>query len=199
MLAGIAAAVTALCYAEMAAMIPAAGSTYSYAYATFGVFLAWFIGWDLLLEYLFAASTVAVGWSGYFDAMLHSVGITLPHSLTNAPFQDNGGVVNLPAILIVFLTCGLLWAGTRESAKANNWMVALKLSVLVLFIGFGIFYVTKSNWEPFIPDNTGHFGDFGITGVLRAAGSSSSPTSASTPSRPRRPRRADRSGRSRSG
>jgi APA family basic amino acid/polyamine antiporter len=170
LLAGVAAAVTALCYAEMAAMIPAAGSTYSYAYATFGIFLAWFIGWDLLLEYLFAASTVAVGWSGYFDAMLQSIGITLPHSLTNAPFQDDGGVVNLPAILIVLLTCGLLWAGTRESAKANNWMVALKLSVLVLFIGFGIFYVTKSNWEPFVPDNTGHFGDFGITGVLRAAG-----------------------------
>ncbi|MDO8188456.1 amino acid permease [Conexibacter sp. JD483] len=170
LLAGLAAAVTALCYAEMAAMIPAAGSTYSYAYATFGIFLAWFIGWDLLLEYLFAASTVAVGWSGYFDAMLQSIGITLPHSLTNAPFQDDGGVINLPAILIVLLTCGLLWAGTRESAKANNWMVALKLSVLVLFVGFGIFYVTKSNWEPFIPDNTGHFGDFGITGVLRAAG-----------------------------
>lgn len=170
LLAGIAAAVTALCYAEMAAMIPAAGSTYSYAYATFGVFLAWFIGWDLLLEYLFAASTVAVGWSGYFDAMLQSIGITLPHSLTNAPFQDDGGVVNLPAILIVVLTCGLLWAGTRESAKANNWMVALKLSVLVLFIGFGVFYVTKSNWEPFIPANTGDFGDFGVTGVLRAAG-----------------------------
>jgi len=170
LLAGVAAAVTALCYAEMAAMIPAAGSTYSYAYATFGVFLAWFIGWDLLLEYLFAASTVAVGWSGYFDALLRSVGITLPHSLANAPFQEDGGVVNLPAIAIVLLTCGLLWAGTRESARANNWMVALKLTVLVLFVAFGVFYVTKSNWEPFVPPNTGSFGDFGVTGVLRAAG-----------------------------
>ncbi|MDW5597732.1 amino acid permease [Conexibacter stalactiti] len=170
LLAGLAAAVTALCYAELAAMIPAAGSTYSYAYATFGTFLAWFIGWDLLLEYLFAASTVAVGWSGYFDAMMHSIGITLPHSLTNAPFQDNGGVVNLPAIAIVFLTCALLWRGQKESSTANNWMVALKLTVLVAFIGFGIFYVTKSNWEPFLPSNTGAFGDFGISGVLRAAG-----------------------------
>lgn len=170
LLAGLAAGVTALCYAEMAAMIPAAGSTYSYAYATFGTFLAWFIGWDLLLEYLFAASTVAVGWSGYFDAMLQSIGITLPHSLTNAPFQDNGGVVNLPAIAIVFLTCGLLWFGARESAKANNAMVALKLAVLLAFVGFGVFYVTQANWEPFVPPNTGAFGDFGVSGVLRAAG-----------------------------
>ncbi|ADB50938.1 amino acid permease [Conexibacter woesei] len=170
LLAGLAAGVTALCYAEMAAMIPAAGSTYSYAYATFGTFLAWFIGWDLLLEYLFAASTVAVGWSGYFDAMLQSIGITLPHSLTNAPFQDNGGVVNLPAIAIVFLTCGLLWFGARESAKANNAMVALKLAVLLAFVAFGVFYVTQANWEPFMPANTGEFGEFGVSGVLRAAG-----------------------------
>ncbi|MDO8212544.1 amino acid permease [Conexibacter sp. CPCC 206217] len=170
LLAGLAAAVTALCYAELAAMIPAAGSTYSYAYATFGIFLAWFIGWDLLLEYLFAASTVAVGWSGYFDSMLQSIGITLPHSLTQAPFQDNPGVVNLPAIFIVFLTCGMLYIGTRESAKANNWMVALKLGVLVAFVAFGLFYISRDNWHPFIPPNTGHFGDFGITGVLRAAG-----------------------------
>ncbi len=170
LLAGVAAAVTALCYAELAAMIPAAGSTYSYAYATFGIFLAWFIGWDLLLEYLFAASTVAVGWSGYFDAMLQSIGITLPHALTNAPFQEDGGVVNLPAIAIVLLCCALLWRGQQESAKANNWMVALKLSVLGAFVAAGIFYVTKSNWEPFIPANTGAFGDFGVSGVLRAAG-----------------------------
>jgi APA family basic amino acid/polyamine antiporter len=170
LLAGLAAGVTALCYAEMAAMIPAAGSTYSYAYATFGVFLAWFIGWDLLLEYLFAASTVAVGWSGYFDSLLRSIGITLPHSLTNAPFQHDGGVVNLPAIAIVLLTCGLLWLGMRESAKANNWMVALKMAVLVLFVAFGVFYVKKANWEPFVPHNEGGFGEFGVTGVLRAAG-----------------------------
>lgn len=170
LLAGLAAAVTALCYAELAAMIPAAGSTYSYAYATFGIFLAWFIGWDLLLEYLFAASTVAVGWSGYFDAMLQSIGITLPHSLTNAPFQENGGVVNLPAIAIVLLTCGLLWRGQKESSRANNWMVGLKLTVLFAFVAFGIFYITKANWEPFLPANTGAFGDFGVSGVLRAAG-----------------------------
>ena len=170
LIAGLAAAVTALCYAEMAAMIPAAGSTYSYAYATFGTFLAWFIGWDLLLEYLFAASTVAVGWSGYFDAALQSIGITLPHSLTNAPFGDDPGIVNLPAIAIVMLTCGLLFLGTRESARANTAMVALKLGVLLAFVAFGIAFVERANWEPFVPHNTGAFGDFGITGVLRAAG-----------------------------
>jgi APA family basic amino acid/polyamine antiporter len=170
LVAGVAAAVTALCYAEMAAMIPAAGSTYSYAYATFGTFLAWFIGWDLLLEYLFAASTVAVGWAGYFDAMLQSIGITLPHSLTNAPFEDDPGVVNLPAIFIVALTCFMLYRGTRESTRANNAMVALKLVVLLAFVAFGVWYVESANWRPFVPANTGEFGDFGVTGVLRAAG-----------------------------
>lgn len=170
LLAGMAAAVTALCYAEMAAMIPAAGSTYSYAYATFGMFLAWFIGWDLLLEYLFAASTVAVGWAGYFDAMLQSVGITLPHALANAPFGDDPGVINLPAVVIVLLTCGLLYVGTRESTRANTAMVALKLAVLLAFVLFGVWFVTRANWDPFIPANTGEFGDFGVTGVLRAAG-----------------------------
>ena len=169
-LAGLAAAVTALCYAEMAAMIPAAGSTYSYAYATFGTFLAWFIGWDLLLEYLFAASTVAVGWAGYFDALLQSMGITIPHSLTAAPFGDDAGVINLPALVIVLLTCGMLFLGTRESTRANTTMVAIKLTVLLAFVAVGVWFVTKENWQPFIPHNTGHFGEFGITGVLRAAG-----------------------------
>jgi basic amino acid/polyamine antiporter, APA family len=169
-IAGLAAAVTALCYAELAAMIPAAGSTYSYAYATFGVVLAWIIGWDLLLEYLFAASTVAVGWSGYFEALMQQMGIHLPHDLVNAPFQDDGGIVNLPAIAIVLLTCWLLYRGTRESTRANNAMVALKLIALALFVGVGVWYVDGANWEPFVPPSDGGFGDFGITGVLRAAG-----------------------------
>ncbi|HEY8582580.1 MAG TPA: amino acid permease [Capillimicrobium sp.] len=168
-LAGIAAAVTALCYAELAAMIPAAGSTYSYAYAVFGAFLAWFIGWDLLLEYLFAASTVAVGWAGYTNAALESAGIHLPDALVNPPGTD-GGAVNVLAMLIVFITCGLLLLGTRESARANNLMVAFKVGVLLLFIGFGVFFVTSTNWEPFVPASEGGFGEFGWTGVLRAAG-----------------------------
>ena len=169
-LAGIAAGVTALCYAELAAMVPAAGSTYSYAYAVFGSFLAWFIGWDLLLEYLFAASTVAVGWSGYFVSFLGSIGVSVPHDLVNPPFGDDTGILNLPALAIVFATCTLLYLGTRESTRANNAMVALKLGVLLLFVGVGVFYVTSANWEPFVPRNQGGFGDFGVTGILRAAG-----------------------------
>ena len=170
LLAGLAAGVTALCYAELAAMVPAAGSTYSYAYAVFGSFLAWFIGWDLLLEYLFAASTVAVGWSGYFVSFLGSIGISVPHDLVNPPFGGDAGFLNLPALAIVLATCALLFAGTRESTRANNAMVGLKLVVLLLFIGVGAFYVSKANWEPFVPHNTGGFGDYGITGILRAAG-----------------------------
>ena len=170
MLAGLAAGVTALCYAELAAMVPAAGSTYSYAYAVFGSFLAWFIGWDLLLEYLFAASTVAVGWSGYFVSFLGSIGISVPHDLVNPPFGDDTGILNLPALAIVFATCALLFLGTRESARANNAMVALKLGVLVLFIAVGAFYISDANWHPFVPANEGGFGDYGVTGILRAAG-----------------------------
>ena len=120
LLAGLAAAVTALCYAELAAMVPAAGSTYSYAYAVFGSFLAWFIGWDLLLEYLFAASTVAVGWSGYFVSFMASIGVDVPHSLVAPPFGDDAGVFNVPAVAIVLLTCGLLYLGTKESARRRT-------------------------------------------------------------------------------
>jgi basic amino acid/polyamine antiporter, APA family len=169
-IAGVAALVTAMCYAELAAMIPAAGSTYSYAYAVFGIFMAWFIGWDLLLEYLFAASTVAVSWSGYVDALLRSGGIHLPDALVNPPFGSDAGIVNVPAILIVLLTCGLLLLGMRESARSNNVMVALKLLALILFVSVGAFFITRTNWKPFIPSNTGDFGDFGVSGVVRGAG-----------------------------
>jgi APA family basic amino acid/polyamine antiporter len=169
-IAGLAAGVTALCYAELAAMIPAAGSTYSYAYAVFGVFLAWFIGWDLLLEYLFAASTVAVGWGGYAVSLLGSAGVTIPHALANPPFGQDPGVLNVPAILIVMATCALLLVGTRESARANNTMVALKLAVLVVFVIVGAWFVSRANWRPFVPPATGGFGDYGATGILRAAG-----------------------------
>lgn len=169
-LAGIAAAATSLCYAEMAAMIPAAGSTYSYAFASFGTLLAWVIGWDLLLEYLFGASTVAVGWSGYFVSLLDSIGITVPHALTTAPFGEDPGIVNLPAVVIVLSMCGLLAFGMRESAKANNGLVALKLGVLVAFILIGAWFIKDANWKPFVPLNEGGFGDYGWSGVLRAAG-----------------------------
>ncbi len=169
-LAGIAAGLTALCYAEMAAMIPIAGSTYSYVFAAFGVFMAWFIGWDLLLEYLFAASTVAVGWAGYFVGLLDSIGIHVPSELANPPFGDGGGIINLPALFVVGVTTLLLVLGTRETVRANNIMVALKVGALLIFIAVGAFNVDTSLWSPFVPGNEGSFGDFGASGVIRAAG-----------------------------
>ena len=169
-LAGIAAAATALCYAELAAMMPVAGSTYSYAYVAFGLFPAWFIGWDLLIEYLFAASTVAVGWSGYLVSLLDSAGIHVPASLANPPFGDGGGIVNLPALLVVAGCTLLLIRGTRESARANAAIVILKIGILLLVVVAGAFYVHTSNWSPFVPPNDGGFGHFGTSGVLRGAG-----------------------------
>ena len=136
-LAGIVAALTALCYAELAAMIPIAGSTYSYAYAAFGVFVAWFIGWDLLLEYLFAASTVAVGWAGYFVSFLDSLGIHVPHDLADPPFGDDAGMLNVLAIVVVAAATALLVVGTRQSAGANNAMVVLKMAILLLVVAVG--------------------------------------------------------------
>ena len=169
-LAGIAAGLTALCYAEMAAMIPISGSTYSYVFAAFGVFMAWFIGWDLLLEYLFAASTVAVGWAGYLVGLLGNVGIHVPDDLANPPFGDDKGIINVPAAFVVAATTFLLVIGTKESVRANNIMVGLKLGALLLFVVVGATFVDSSNWSPFIPENTGSFGDFGASGVIRAAG-----------------------------
>jgi len=159
-LAGFAALLTALCYAELAAMMPIAGSTYSYVFVAFGVFPAWFIGWDLLVEYLFAASTVAVGWSGYAVSLLASVGIQLPDT----------GPVNLPAVLVVAGCTWLLARGSRESARANTAIVALKLGSLLLVVLVGIFFVKTANWSPFVPHNEGTFGEFGVSGVLRGAG-----------------------------
>jgi basic amino acid/polyamine antiporter, APA family len=169
-LAGIVAALTALCYAELAAMIPIAGSTYSYTYAAFGAFVAWFIGWDLLLEYLFAASTVAVGWAGYAVSLLDSIGVHVPHSLANPPFGDDAGTLNVPAIVVVAATTALLAVGARQSARANDAMVLLKMAILVLVVAVGVAYVTPDNWSPFVPANEGGFGDFGASGVVRAAG-----------------------------
>lgn len=168
-LAGIAAGLTALCYAELAALIPVAGSTYSYAYAAFGGFVAWVIGWDLLLEYLFAASTVAVSWAGYAVDLAARMGVAVPADLAQAPLGGQG-VINLPAVLVVAVTTFLLVIGTRESARANNTMVLTKMAILVLFVIVGIAYVKTRNWEPFIPPSEGGFGDYGVSGVVRGAG-----------------------------
>lgn len=175
---GLACVFSGLCYAELASMIPIAGSAYTYSYATLGEFIAWIIGWDLILEYLFGASTVAVGWSGYVVSFLKDYGIVIPAYLSSAPFahdpvagwQATGALINFPAVFIVAVITALLVVGIRESANFNNAIVVLKLTVLVLFIGFGAYYITPDNWRPFVPPNTGEFGHYGWSGILRGAG-----------------------------
>jgi basic amino acid/polyamine antiporter, APA family len=167
-ISGIAAGLSALCYAELASMIPVSGSAYTFAYLTIGPFLAWVIGWDLVLEYLLGACAVAVGWGGYVVNLLTGASVELPAAITNGPL--NGGVVNVPAVLIVVVVSGLLIMGTRESARVTVTLVAFKLLVLALFVVVGASHVDPSNWSPFIPPNEGAFGDFGVTGVITAAG-----------------------------
>ena len=168
-LAGIACAFVALCYAELAAMIPVSGSTYSYTYATLGEIFAWIIGWDLLLEYAMGAATVAVGWSGYAASLLRTLGLALPPAWTGPPGAAPGNIMNAPAALIVVVLTALLVFGTRESARVNNVMVATKLAVVAAFIAIGAFYVRSGHWQPFIPSNKGSFGVFGWSGVLRGS------------------------------
>jgi APA family basic amino acid/polyamine antiporter len=182
-LSGIACTFAALCYAELAAMIPVAGSAYTYAYATLGQLIAWIIGWDLILEYLFGASTVAVGWSGYVVSFLRDLGINIPAALSSAPFNfvhshdgqpghwiQTGAIINVPAMIIISLCSMLLFVGIRESAKFNNTIVIIKLTVLSLFIVFGAMQVVPQNWVPFIPENSGQFGHYGWSGIFRGAG-----------------------------
>lgn len=177
--AGIACAFAGLCYSEFASMIPIAGSAYTYAYATLGEFIAWIIGWDLILEYLFGASTVAVGWSGYVVSFLKDFGIVIPTYLSSAPisydaashtYAATGAFLNLPAMGIVGIMTWLLVIGIRESANFNNIIVFVKVTVILLFILLGWKYINADNWTPFIPENTGTFGEFGWSGVVRAAG-----------------------------
>lgn len=167
-----------LCYAEFASMIPIAGSAYTYSYATLGEFLAWIIGWDLILEYLFGAATVSVGWSGYVTSFFRDFGINIPIYLSSSPFAYEaakgwywtGAIVNLPAVIIVALITAVLVVGIKESASFNNIVVVAKIAVIVLFVVFGFAYVNYQNWMPFIPANTGEFGHFGFSGILRGAG-----------------------------
>jgi basic amino acid/polyamine antiporter, APA family len=171
-------AFSGLCYAEFAAMVPIAGSAYTYAYATIGELIAWIIGWDLILEYALSVSTVAVGWSGYFVSLANDIGIHIPVALTTplgkVVTDQSGatvmGIVNLPAIFIVLVVSTLLITGIRQSANANTVMVFIKTMVLVVFVVAGAAYVKRENLTPFIPPNTGGFGHFGWSGVLRGAG-----------------------------
>ncbi|HET6545742.1 MAG TPA: amino acid permease [Rhodanobacteraceae bacterium] len=183
-LAGAVCALAALCYAEFSAMIPVSGSAYSYAYATMGEFIAWFIGWNLVLEYLVSMSAVAVGWSGYMVPLLRHVGIVIPEAFTNSPLvkgtgtfsvETTGAIINFPAVFICLAITALCYVGIRQSSTVNIWIVAIKLTVIFLFIAFGIGYITPDNWHPFIPDRIcdgaamvtsqckpGHFGWFGV-------------------------------------
>ncbi|MEX0645996.1 MAG: amino acid permease [Parvularculaceae bacterium] len=176
MLAAAGCAFAGLCYAEFAAMIPAPGSAYTYTYATLGELAAWFIGWNLLLEYTFAASYVAVGWSGYFGGLVQMFGVTLEGPLTAAPLGVvdgqlvlTGNFINLPAVAIILAVTFVACRGMTLSATLNAIIVALKLGVLGLFVGFGAFHMSADNLSPFIPENSGEFGHFGWSGVLRGA------------------------------
>ena len=178
-LAGLACAFSGLCYAEFASMIPIAGSAYTYAYTTLGEFLAWIIGWDLILEYSLGATAVAIGWSGYVVSFLADLGIQLPAILSRAPYDFNpetnlwsatGAFFNLPAALVVLAITLLLLRGIKESAGVNRVVVILKVLVVLIFIVAGLFFLKPSLWKPFIPANTGTFGFYGISGVFRGAG-----------------------------
>lgn len=167
-----------LCYAEFASMIPESGSSYTYAYATMGRFMAWFIGWNMVLEYLASGSTVAVGWSGYFVSFLQHFGITIAPQFTNAPLAGTGlealhltgAIMNLPAVVLIFILTFFLLTGVRETARFNDLMVAIKVGVVLVVIFFGLRYVRVENLTPFVPQNTGQWGHFGISGILAASG-----------------------------
>jgi APA family basic amino acid/polyamine antiporter len=200
-IAGIASAFAGLCYAEFSALIPIAGSAYSYGYTTLGEIVAWIIGWALILEYAFGAATVAVGWSGYIGSLLANFNIYIPPSLTGAPGTDlvmidghwtQAAAVmgkdltglqhmttsfNLMAFLGILAVTVILVIGIKESANVNTAIVAVKVSVLLIFIGLasqflflaGHLSVATANWHPFIPPNAGHFGEFGWSGIMRGA------------------------------
>jgi basic amino acid/polyamine antiporter, APA family len=179
--AGITCVFAALCYAEFASMVPVAGSAYTYAYATLGELFAWMIGWDLILEYAVGSATVANGWSGYFQSVLAKFGIQLPAALAGPPiiydtaagqFVRTGGVVNLPAILIVAVVTIVLVKGIQESAGFNATMVFLKVTVVLFVIGVGAFYINPDNWRPFAPYGLSGVSFFGHTlmGQVNAGG-----------------------------
>jgi len=159
-IAGTACLFTALCYAEFASMVPVAGSAYTYSYVTLGELLAWIIGWDLILEYLVIVAAVAVGWSGYIVNLLTTLGLKLPPQLINPPGVE-GGLINLPAVIIIAFLSLLLIKGTRESSRFNTVIVMIKLAVILIFISIGVNYINPANYHPFLP--------FGWAGVFKGA------------------------------
>ncbi|PQA56388.1 amino acid permease [Siphonobacter curvatus] len=178
LLAAVGCAFSALCYAEFAAMVPVAGSAYTYAYATMGELFAWIIGWDLILEYSVGAATVSISWSQYLIKFLASYGIHLPPQWVRGPFEavtladgsTVSGIMNVPALLILWIITAIIIRGTKGSAWVNGIIVAIKVAVVIVFIALGIQYIKPENYHPFIPENTGTFGEFGASGILRGAG-----------------------------
>jgi APA family basic amino acid/polyamine antiporter len=175
-IAGLVCAFAGLCYAELASTMPVSGSAYSYAYVTMGEVFAWAMGWLLLLEYGIAASTVAVGWSGYVTSLLSDLGIFIPANLAESTLQYVAGEglqpkasLNLVAAFGVLAVTALLVIGIHESAQVNNLIVLVKVGVLLLFIGIGVFYMNPENWTPFIPPAGEKFGEFGVSGIFVAA------------------------------
>jgi APA family basic amino acid/polyamine antiporter len=177
--AGLGCTFAGLCYAEFSAMIPVSGSAYSYSYATLGEGIAWFIGWNLVLEYLFAVATVSVGWSGYAMSLLDQLHLHIPAAISNAPLDQGvdavhwvrtGALINLPAMLIVAAIATICYIGIRQSALFNSVIVVIKVTVVVLFIVFGVSYINTANWHPFVPPNSGERGVFGWSGVMAASG-----------------------------
>ena len=173
-----------LCYAEMSSTVPIAGSAYTYAYATMGELIAWIIGWDLILEYMLGAATVAIGWSGYVVSFLKDVGIVVPKAFAAAPFaydpaaglwHATGAIVNVPAMVLIVAISALLVVGVHESARVNGVIVAIKLVIILVFIAVAAPFVSTAHWAStanpsgdFIPPNIGP-GQFGLSGVLRGA------------------------------
>lgn len=166
-LAAVACALCGLCYAEFASMLPVSGSAYTYSYFTMGELVAWIIGWDLVLEYTVASVAIAISWSKYFSIMLQGIGYPLPIEWTACPSE--GGLFNVPAMLLVVLLSCILMRGTAGSSKFNDLMVALKITVVLAFIFIGFKYIRAENLIPFVPENTGVFGEYGWSGVLRGA------------------------------
>ncbi|MBT2654741.1 amino acid permease [Bacillus sp. ISL-18] len=160
-LSGLVCIFAALCYAEFASTVPVSGSAYTYSYATFGEFIAWILGWDLILEYGFASASVASGWSGYFQGLIAGFGIHIPKAISSAFNPANGTYVDVPAILITFVITFLLTRGVKHSARFNATMVIIKLAVVVIFLAVGAWYVKPDNWTPFMP--------FGFSGVASGA------------------------------
>jgi len=166
-LAAIGCGFAGLCYAEFASMIPVAGSAYTYSYATMGEFMAWIIGWDLVLEYALGAATVGVSWSSYLNELLRQYGMAIPPEFISSPSE--GGIINIPAIFIVCLLSLLLIRGTKESAAVNNILVIVKIAIVLLFIILGWKFINPEFHTPFIPKNTGKYGEFGVSGIAAGA------------------------------